>query len=443
MAGVIKMVMAMRHGVLPKTLHVEEPSGQIDWSAGSVSLLGEAVPWPQSGQPRRAGVSSFGISGTNAHVIFEQAPPVESHVEGGAAPALGGRGADSVDDGGGALPVLGGAVAPWVLSAKSGAALRGQAGRLREHVAARAALGVDDVGLSLAASRSAFAHRAVAVGERERLLSGLDGLVAERSLLGLVEGVASERSGGVVFLFPGQGSQWTGMALELLEGSPVFAERMSASAAALAPFVDWSLEAVLRGEPDAPGLERVDVVQPALFAVTVSLAELWRACGVRPAVVVGHSQGEIAAAHVAGGLSLEDAARLVALRSRLLVGLIGRGGMVSVAAGAGEVEGRLEHWGGRVGVAAVNGPGSVVVSGEREALDGFLAQCRADGVRAREIPVDYASHSAQIEEIRMELLDVCSGVTPRSGEVPFFSTVVNGLIDTGRAGWRVLVSQSA
>jgi acyl transferase domain-containing protein len=213
----------------------------------------------------------------------------------------------------------------------------------------------------------------------------------------------------------------------------VFAEAMGECGDALGRFVDWRLEDVLRGVEGAPGLDRVDVVQPVLFAVMVSLARLWRACGVRPSAVVGHSQGEIAAACVAGGLSLQDAARLVALRSRALGALAGDGGMVSVALGAGELGVRLERWGERIAVAAVNGPGSVVVSGDREALVELLGECEADGVRAREIAVDYAAHSAQVQAIREELLDACSAIVPRSGEIPFYSTLTGGLFDT--AGW--------
>ncbi len=197
--------------------------------------------------------------------------------------------------------------------------------------------------------------------------------------------------------------------------------------------MDWSLEGVLRGVEGAPGLDRVDVVQPVLFGVMVALAGLWEACGVRPAVVVGHSQGEIAAAHIAGGLSLEDAARLVVLRSQALVGLMGRGGMVSVALGVEELGGWLECWEG-VSVAAVNGPGSVVVSGERVALDGLLGELVGGGVRAREIPVGYASHSVMVEEIRGELLGACEGIVPVSGGVPFCSTVTGGLLDTAELG---------
>jgi polyketide synthase 12 len=440
-AGVIKMVMAMRHGVLPRTLHVDEPSSHVDWSAGDVSLLTEERPWERNGEPRRAGVSSFGVSGTNAHVILEEAPTLgdrASMVAGSnGAGSAGGDRAGTVTEGG----VLGVGVLPWMLSGSSEHALRAQAGRLWEFVASDSELRVGDVGFSLAA-RPVLGHRAVLLGsEREELLEGLSALartggqtVTGSPAANVVEGVAPAVSAGtgVVFVFPGQGSQWEGMALELLECSPVFAERIRACERALSAYVEWSLEDVLRGVQGAPGLDRVDVVQPALFAVMVSLAALWVACGVHPAAVVGHSQGEIAAAHVAGGLSLEDAARVVALRSRALMGLSGRGGMVSVSLGASDIGGLLERFGGRLSLAAVNGPSSIVVSGDPGTLGELLKECEAEGVRAREIPVDYAAHSVDVEEIREELLDGCSAIVPRQGDIPFFSTVTGELLDTAR-----------
>jgi acyl transferase domain-containing protein/acyl carrier protein len=422
-AGVIKMVMAMRHGVLPRTLHVGEPSRQVDWSAGAVSLLTEEVPWQVNGRPRRAGVSSFGLSGTNAHVILEDAPAPAEIPEGDEPQGVESASGIGVDG-----------VVPWVVSGRSEGALRGQAGRLLEFVNGDRELEAPDVGLSLATMRVGFERRAVVVGgSREGLLGGLSELARGEGGVGVIEGAVDDGvsgvGGGPVFVFPGQGSQWVGMAAELLDSSPPFAEQIRLCGAALAPLVEWSLEDVLRGEGDAVALDRVDVVQPALFAVMVSLARLWQACGVRPGVVMGHSQGEIAAAFVAGGLSLEDAARLVVLRSRALVGLIGRGGMVSVALSVGELEGWLERCEG-VSVAAVNGPGSVVVSGERQALDGLLSELVRAGVRAREIPVGYASHSSMIEEIRGELLDACAGLVPRSGSLPFFSTLAGKVVDT-------------
>ncbi|MCQ4043393.1 SDR family NAD(P)-dependent oxidoreductase [Streptomyces rubrisoli] len=401
--GVIKMVMALQHGVLPKTLHVDEPTSEVDWSAGAVSLLTEQIKWPQTGEPRRAAVSSFGVSGTNAHTILEQAPPVEE--------------TEVVESAG---------VVPWVVSGKSEAALRAQAARLLAFVDSAAGLSPADVGLSLAVGRAAFEHRAAVVAaDVAGFRAGLAALAEAGSAPGVVQGVVGGRK--VVFVFPGQGSQWVGMAVGLLGSSSVFAESMRACAGALAPFVEWSLLDVLG---DAAALERVDVVQPVLFAVMVSLAALWRSYGVEPAAVVGHSQGEIAAAYVSGALSLEDAARVVALRSRALLALSGRGGMVSVSLPVAEVAGRVERWGGRVSVAAVNGPGSVVVSGDVDALEELLAEAEADGVRARRIPVDYASHSAHVEEIRDELLTVLADITPRTSEVPFYSTVSVERIDT-------------
>ncbi|MCF0083305.1 acyltransferase domain-containing protein, partial [Streptomyces lomondensis] len=380
-AGVIKMVQAMRHGVVPETLHVDEPTPQVDWSAGSVELVTEQRAWPETGQPRRAGVSSFGISGTNAHVIVEQAPeaaPVATETPGGSAPVVG-------------------AGVPFVLSGKSEGALRAQAERLRLAVEGGELPELPSMGRALALDRSRFEHRAVVLaGGLEELRSGLETVaLGGGSAVGVVRGVAGS-SARPVFVFPGQGAQWQGMAAGLLESSPVFAGRMAECAAALEPFTDWRLLDVVRGEPGAPGFDRVDVVQPVLWAVMVSLAELWRACGVEPAAVIGHSQGEIAAAVVAGGLSLEDGARVVALRSRALLALSGGGGMVSVSLPVGEVRERLAAWEGRISVAAVNGPSSVVVSGEPKALEELVASCTEQDIRAKKIAVDYASHSAQV-----------------------------------------------
>ncbi len=436
-AGVIKMVMAMRHGVLPRTLHVDRPSSHVDWSAGEVRLLTHEREWKKDGEPRRAGVSSFGVSGTNAHVILEEATAVE-RVSG--AEGLNGANIEvedpigvikwADDDSGASRIVLRNRVVPWVLSGKSGPALCAQAARLRAFVDGSSGPAMEDVGVSLT-GRSVFGDRAVVLGGgREEALVGLSAIARDQPAANVVKGRVLASGSGAVFVFPGQGSQWVGMAVGLLECSGVFAECLGACEEALSEFVDWSVVDVLCGVEGVPGLDRVDVVQPVLFAVMVSLAGLWEACGVRPRAVVGHSQGEIAAAYVAGGLSLGDAARVVALRSRALVSLAGRGGMVSVALPVGQLEGRLRRWEGRVVVAAVNGPTSVVVSGERGALAEFLEYCEADGVRAREIPVDYAAHSIDVQEIREELLEGCAGIEPCSSEIPFFSTVTGGLLDT-------------
>ncbi|MGC4746992.1 SDR family NAD(P)-dependent oxidoreductase [Micromonospora sp. DT201] len=377
-AGVIKMVLAMRHGVLPRTLHVDAPSPHVDWSAGTVSLLEQAEPWQAEGRPRRAGVSSFGVSGTNAHVVVEG---VES---------------DPVP------PAEPGPDLPWILSGHSPEALHDQAVRLGAGTGGRRV----DVGAALAA-RTAFEHRAVVADD-----DALAALIAGREHPGLVRGAATTVA-RQVFVFPGQGSQWTGMGLELWDSSPVFAASMRACEEALLPHTGWSLREVLSGP-----LDRVDVVQPALFAVMVSLAALWRSYGVTPSAVVGHSQGEIAAAYVAGALSLEDAARVVALRSRALRAIAGRGGMVSVP--FADVDP------GDLSVAAVNGPDSTVLSGDVDAVDRFLAA----EPRARRIAVDYASHSPHVEAVREEILAALAGIQPRSAEVPFHSTVTGELLDT-------------
>ncbi|MFT2020314.1 type I polyketide synthase, partial [Streptomyces sp. 796.1] len=409
--GVIKMVMAMREGVLPKTLHADEPSTQIDWSEGDVRLLNESMPWPEIERPRRAGVSSFGISGTNAHAILEEAPEVEATEESA--------------DGAVAGPVA------WVVSGRSAAGLRAQAGRLREFVAERAELGAADVAFSLATSRSVFEHRGVVTGaDRGELLARLGVLAGDEVAPGVTRGVADVR-GRSVFVFPGQGAQWVGMAVGLLDSSPVFAEAVAECESALSAYVDWSLTDVLRGAEGAPGFDRVDVVQPVLFAVMVSLAKLWRSVGVEPDAVMGHSQGEIAAACVAGALSLEDAAKVVALRSQAIAaGLAGRGGMVSVGLSVDQVRERIAAWDGAISVAAVNGPGSVVVSGDPGALDEMVTQLEGEEVRVRRVPVDYASHSAHVESIREELLKVLADLKPRTADVPFYSTVSGELVDT-------------
>ncbi|GAB2697715.1 SDR family NAD(P)-dependent oxidoreductase [Kitasatospora kifunensis] len=407
-AGVIKLVMAMRHGRMPKTLHVNEPTGQVDWTEGAVELLTEARDWPERGEARRAAVSSFGISGTNAHVILESVP--EPAVPDPEAP-------QSAAELTGPLPL--------VLSGKGEQGLAAQAQRLLDHLDSAP---LPDLAWTLATSRAALGDRAVVIGaDRATLAAGLTELAAGRAAAGVVRGGHQSES-RIAFVFPGQGSQWIGMAAELLDTAPVFAARMAECAQALAPHVDWDLLEVICG---AGSLERVDVVQPVLWAVMVSLAELWRSYGVRPAAVIGHSQGEIAAACVAGALSLADGAKVVALRSLAIADdLSARGGMMSVALAAEQVRERLAAYEGRLSVAAVNGAASVVVSGDADALDQLHAGLKQDGVRAKRLPVDYASHSAQVESIRERLLKELSGLTPRSAEVPFYSTVTGELFDT-------------
>ncbi|WP_424214049.1 SDR family NAD(P)-dependent oxidoreductase [Streptomyces sp. BI20] len=417
-AGVMKMIMAMRHRTLPATLHADTPSTRIDWTEGHVSLLTEARPWTTPDhRPRRAAVSSFGISGTNAHLILEEPEPEP-------APATTPE------------PASTGPVPPLLLSARGDEALAELAARVCALLDTPAP-GTDRaphptaVAHALRTGRAVLDRRAViTAGDPDGVREALAALAAGRPDPRLVTGGRHPAGpDGTVFVFPGQGSQWVGMALDLHADSPAFRDRLEECAAALAEFVDWSLLDVLRAAPGAPGFDRVDVVQPALWAVMVSLAALWEAHGVRPDAVVGHSQGEIAAAAVAGALTLADAARVVALRSRALLALAGTGGMVSVPEPFDRVSARIADRADRLSVATVNGPGSCVVSGDPEALDALLADCEADGVRARRVPVDYASHSAHVEAIEAELAELLAPVTPRATRVPFCSSVTGEFVD--------------
>ncbi|MFE9009470.1 SDR family NAD(P)-dependent oxidoreductase [Streptomyces sp. NPDC007875] len=404
LVGLIKMVQALRAGRLPRTLHVERPSRHVDWSTGPVRLLREARPWPAVDRPRRAGISSFGISGTNAHVIVEDVPAPEERPR--------------TEHSG---PV------PLILSGRTDSALRAQAARLRAHLLEREEP-VADVAFTLATTRARFPHRAVLpVHDRAEALDALHALALGERVLGVGRRARGER---VVFVFPGQGSQWTGMGARLWDESPVFAEAVQDCDKALSAYVDWSLREVLS---DEQALAQVDIVQPALWAVMVSLAVLWRSFGVEPAAVIGHSQGEIAAACVSGGLSLEDGARIVALRSRLIrERLSGRGAMMSVMAPPDRVRELLADDGkGAVSIAAVNGPQNVTISGDPAALDDVERRLSAAGImRWRLAGVDFAAHSPHVDGIETDLLAALAPVRPRPGHVPFYSTVTTSRLDT-------------
>lgn len=409
-AGVIKIVQSMRNGMVPATLHLDSPTPQVDWSSGTIEVVGSARPWPhrpdQLDRPRRAGVSSFGLSGTNAHVILEQAPPEFAAATFRKRPP----------------------VTPWVLSAKSASALAEQAARLQRFVEQHSELDPHDVAYSLVTTRALFDHRAVVVGaERDELLSGLGAISSSTPAPNVVTGKAAA-TGGTVFVFPGQGSQWTGMAVELLDSAPAFADQMRLCDGAFAEFVDWSLLETVRGGGSA-SLDRVDVVQPVLFAVMVSLAAQWRALGVHPDAVLGHSQGEIAAAYVAGALSLRDAAKVVTLRSKAISAIAGTGGMVSIPWPVERVHSLIEPWAQSISIAAQNGPSSTVVTGNAAALDELMIVCERDEVPATRIPVDYASHSTHVEELRETLRESLSGLQPRTGDVEFISAVTGAGLD--------------
>ncbi|MBL1097384.1 type I polyketide synthase [Streptomyces coffeae] len=408
-AALIKTILAINHHTLPQTLHINHPTPHTNWTTNTIKLLTQPQPWPHTHQPHRAAISSFGVSGTNAHTIIEQAPPTpETTPTPQPTPQP---------------------TTPWILTAKTPTALTAQAQQLHTHLRTRPEPAIGDIGHSLVTTRSAFEHRAVVIGgDRDELLRGLVALADGAPAAGVVTGWVADGARKVVFVFPGQGAQWLGMGTELWEASPVFRTELRACADALEPYVDWSVVDVVRGLPGAASLDRVDVVQPALWAVMVSLAAVWRSAGVRPRAVVGHSQGEIAAACVAGALSRADGARAVALRSRALTALAGTGAMVSVALPVARVREWLTAWDGRISVAAVNGPASVVVAGDPDALEALEESCAADGVDTRRLPVDYASHSRHVERVREELLTELAGIRPGPVKVPLLSTVTGDYV---------------
>ncbi|MGC4808202.1 beta-ketoacyl synthase N-terminal-like domain-containing protein, partial [Micromonospora sp. DT233] len=407
-AGLIKCVLSISNRELYRSLHFDTANPAIPLDDLGLRVVTGHAPVERPG-PLVAGVSSFGVGGTNCHVVL--ADPLDAD-DRGTRP----RHAPDRDS------------APWVLSAKTAGALRGQAGRLGAYLDERPDLHPADVAWSLVRTRTEFAHRAVVpAADAAAMRAALAGIAAgDDDRPGVARGAVAPASERAVFVFPGQGSQWIGMATELMRRSPVFAEHIRRCEEALRPHVPWALTDVLRAGPDAPpelSLDRLDVVHPVLFAVMVSLAELWRSYGVVPAAVVGHSQGEIAACYVAGALSLERAAALVARRSRAFALLAGQGGMASVALSAEQVEELLSAWPGRLSVAAINGPRAVTVSGEVAALHELIAECTRREVRARLLPIDCAGHSEQVDGIRDELWELLGTVTPRSSAVPFFSTV--------------------
>ncbi|WP_156767291.1 type I polyketide synthase, partial [Mycobacterium sp. E796] len=417
-AGVIKMIQAMRHGVMPQTLHVDVPSPHVDWSAGAVSLLTEPRPWPAGDRPRRAGVSSFGISGTNAHVIVEDPPALEGV-------------AVERDEPRQAV------VAPWVLSARSPEALSAYAKRLLALVSADEGLSVIDVGWSLATTRSAFDHRAVVVGDdREAMQLSLVQLAAGDPGPDTVVGRA-RAAGKTVWLFPGQGSQRLGMGAALYRRFPEFARAFDEAAQALDEHLRLPLRQVMWGD-DPNLLESTEFAQPALFAVEVALAALWRSWGVQPDVVIGHSVGEIAAAHIAGVLSLADAAKLVAARGRLMGALPAGGVMVAVAASEADVAPLLTE---SVSLAAVNGPSAVVISGEAAAVDAVADRLAEQGRRIHRLAVSHAFHSPLMEPMIERFAEVAGQIAPAEPRIALISNVTGQAAGPGYGSPQYWVEQ--
>ncbi|MFB6441193.1 SDR family NAD(P)-dependent oxidoreductase [Streptomyces sp. NPDC056411] len=440
-AGVIKMVQAMRHGVLPRTLHAERPTTHVEWTDGQVQLLTEAVDWPETGRPRRAGVSAFGVSGTNAHALIEQAPPAAPEEPEPArleptqsapaqsapaqpepdtvAPAPPGAPSDSPKDParpGTPLPVV-----PWVLSARSAPALRGQAARLLEHARQLPeTVSAADIGGSLAADRTAFEHRAVLLGEdRAELLRGLAAF-AQGDDTAAVLGTAVR--GRTAFLFAGQGSQRLGMGRGLHDAFPAFAEAFDEVCAHLNAELPRPLADTVFGT-DPAALDRTEHTQPALFAFEVALAALLTSWGLAPDVLLGHSIGELAAAHTAGVLTLPDACRLVAARGRLMQALPATGAMYALGAGESEVEALLAEAGGGLDIAAVNGPRTTVVAGDEDALTRLARRFEQQGGKARRLRVSHAFHSPLMDPMLEEFRAVAGDMTFRQPRIPVVSNV--------------------
>ncbi|MEU0052700.1 SDR family NAD(P)-dependent oxidoreductase [Streptomyces sp. NPDC006309] len=421
-AGVIKMVLAMRHGEVPPTLHVDTPTDQVDWSAGAVELALERRPWPVTGRPRRAAVSSFGISGTNAHVVLEQAPadpePAEApgNAENPEKPAGGEEGAENspVRDGGGQnSPGRAGGYVPWVVSGRTRPALAAQIARLRDHLDAHPGVRPADLGLSLATTRARFEHRAVAVGRDTGDL--LAGLAAAAPL--------TPAGGRTAFLFTGQGAQRIGMGRDLHRAFPVYAEAFDAVCALADRSLERPLADVIDGDADL--LTRTDYAQVALFAIEVALYRLLESWGVTPDYLAGHSVGEIAAAHVAGVLSLPDAVHLVLARGTLMAALPAGGAMAALRATEDEVAPHLDE---RVGLAAVNGPRSVVISGAEDAVAALAARFG----QGKRLKVSHAFHSPLMEPMLADFAEAaarCSFAEPR---IPIVSTLTGALADPAR-----------
>ncbi|MCT9138256.1 type I polyketide synthase [Streptomyces violarus] len=412
-AGVIKMVQALRHGELPRTLHADSPSPHVDWSSGRVELLTDARPWPASDRPRRAGVSAFGIGGTNAHVILEEAPESQTPVspEAVAAPPV---------------PWLLTAAVPWLLSAADEPALRTQALRLAAEVANRPGLSPAEVAYSLAVSRTALPHRAIVpAGDRTRMLDALSAFAQGRDAPGVVRGLADPEI-RTAFLFTGQGAQRPRMGAELRAAFPGFADAFDEVCRYLDDLLPQPLSTVLSAEPGSPEaalVDRTDFTQAALFAFEVALFRLLESWGVRADRLVGHSVGELAAAHVAGVLDLPDAARLVAARGRLMQALPDGGAMVALDGTEKEVVAVLAEFRAQAAVASVNGPRSVVISGARDAVLAVAAGFEARGRRAVRLRVGHAFHSPLVEPMLDEFLDVARELTFRPPRIPIVSTV--------------------
>ncbi|MBW8818464.1 MAG: SDR family NAD(P)-dependent oxidoreductase, partial [Streptomyces sp.] len=414
-AGVIKMVKALEHGVLPATLHVDEPTPHVDWSSGTIRLLTEPAPWPENGHPRRAGISAFGISGTNAHLILEQPPmpePAEAPID------------SEIPDGPTALS----------LSAKSEAALRAQADRIRAFYDATPDVSLSRLAQALATTRAGLTHRAVVLGrDRAQSLAALEALASGVPSADVVVGRV-ETPGALAFLFSGQGSQRPGMGAGLYRAHPVFAEALDEVAAALDPHLDRPVKDLIlaTGDDDGTLLNQTRYTQPALFALHVALHRLATSHGLKPDVLAGHSIGELSAAHLAGVWSLGDAAALVAARGRLMHAATPGGAMIAVEATEDEVEPLIADLGGLLSIAAVNAPRSVVIAGDQDAAESIAQTLRAQGRRIKALTVSHAFHSPHMDAVLDDFRRVAETVAYREPGIPVVSNVTGALAAPGQ-----------
>ncbi|MFI6610895.1 SDR family NAD(P)-dependent oxidoreductase, partial [Streptomyces sp. NPDC050507] len=420
-AGVIKTVLSMRYGTLPRSLHIDRPTSQVDWSEGGVALLTETTPWPEHGRPRRAGVSSFGISGTNAHVILEAPEGTAAAADTTAAvetpPAT-----EAPDTG------AGGPLVPWLVSGHTPGALRARAAQLADVLERRPALHPADVPAALTAGPGPFEYRAsfVAAG-REEALRALASVASGEN-----RGVLAPEGVRTAFLFTGQGSQRAGAGRELYAAHAAFADAFDEVCAALDPHIGRSLHEIMfagEGTPEAALLNETRYTQPALFALETALFRLVEHFGVRPDALLGHSIGSVAAAHAAGVLSLGDAATLVAARGRLMQGLPAGGAMLAVALDEESVTRLLTGLDDRAGIAALNGPRATVVSGEAGAVDEIAVRAAGTGARTRRLTVSHAFHSPLMEPVLAEFREVVSGLDFRTPALTVISDLTGQAVD--------------
>ncbi|MEO8693819.1 MAG: type I polyketide synthase [Acidimicrobiales bacterium] len=404
-AGVLKAVLALRHNEVPPLVHFETLNPHISLRDTPFVIPTSVQPWPASSSPRHAGVSSFGWSGTNAHVIIGEAPSESAH--------------PPADDEAGYI---------LAVSARSAPARLALAAAYRSMLESQTDVSLRDICATASLRRSHHEHRLAVVGRSRRdLIAGLDAFMAGDEHPAVVVGDASNTRRELVFVFPGQGSQWPGMARQLLATEPAFRDAIARCERAFAPYVEWSLTGQLQA--DQSRLDEIDVIQPVLFAIQVGLAALWHSWGVEPNAVVGHSMGEVAAAHVAGIVSLDDGARIICRRSQLLRRISGQGAMAVVDLSIDEARRAIEGHERQLAIAANNGPSSTVLSGDPDALDDVLARLERADVFCRRINVDVASHSPQVDALHDDLVSVLAGVRPRSAVFPLFSTVTERFVD--------------